>query len=156
MIAIGWPETRANAFHRKNRFRLPRGSLEGGTRCPPNPAKALTAQRLRLLIAAPAAFPRQTSYLLVEASLSPLDEPLFAPDVSAFVLQPPLPWQEFFPLHPLSPALQPPWPLHEFWPLQLCWPVVDLSDAWPLLSSLIDEEPELVPSAWARRAKDPV
>lgn len=30
------------------------------------------------------------------------------------VLQPPLPLQEFFPLHPLSLLLQPPWPLQEF------------------------------------------
>src|SRR5208283_802235 len=79
----------------------------------------------------------------VESLFSP-EESLFAPDESAFVAQPPLPWQELFPLQPLSPALQPPCPLQEFWPLQLCWPVVDLSDAWPLLSSLAVLELELV------------
>jgi hypothetical protein len=43
------------------------------------------------------------------------------------VAQPPLPLQEFFPLHPLSPVLRPPLPLQEFWPLQAClsvWGVV--------------------------------
>jgi hypothetical protein len=34
------------------------------------------------------------------------------------VAHPPLPLQEFLPLHPLSPVLQPPLPLQEFFPLQ--------------------------------------
>jgi hypothetical protein len=38
------------------------------------------------------------------------------------VLQPPLPLQEFLPLHPWSLVLQPPWPLQAFWPLQACVP----------------------------------
>src|SRR5579875_2664816 len=37
------------------------------------------------------------------------------------VAQPPLPLQEFFPAHPLSPLLQPPFPLQEFCPAQACF-----------------------------------
>jgi hypothetical protein len=48
------------------------------------------------------------------------------------VAQPPLPLQEFCPLHPLSPDLQPPFPLQEFWPLQACFSVFG--------SSKLDEE----------------
>jgi hypothetical protein len=39
------------------------------------------------------------------------------------VAHPPLPLQEFLPLHPASPVLHPPWPLHEFCPLQECFPL---------------------------------
>jgi len=43
------------------------------------------------------------------------------------VAQPPLPLQEFSPLHPLSPDLQPLLPLQEFWPLQACFSLTYLS-----------------------------
>src|ERR1700679_4013631 len=62
-----------------------------------------------------------------------------------FVLQPPLPLQEFWPLQPLSPALQPPCPLQEFWPLQSCLPVS--AGAVPPLPDC--------PAAYARVAMDP-
>jgi hypothetical protein len=40
--------------------------------------------------------------------------------VELAVLHPPLPLQEFLPLHPPSPELHPPWPLQSFLPLQSC------------------------------------
>src|ERR1700677_1814173 len=62
-----------------------------------------------------------------------------------FVLQPPLPLQEFWPLQPLSPALQPPVPLQEFWPLQSCFPA-SVGAVPPL---------PVWPAAYARVATDP-
>ena len=47
------------------------------------------------------------------------------------VLQPPLPWQEFLPLQPLSPDLQPPCPLQEFCPLHACLSIAPEPDAAP-------------------------
>src|SRR5476649_533075 len=72
---------------------------------------------------------------------------LFGVGVGAgvFVLQPPLPLQEFWPLQPLSPALQPPVPLHEFWPLQSCLPVS---------AGAVPPVP-VCPAAYARVAMDP-
>jgi len=71
--------------------------------------------------------------------------------VPLFVAQPPLPLQEFFPLHPLSLVLQPPWPLHSFCPLQACTAfsaakVCKATPAWELV----------VLAAYARTAKEPV
>jgi len=43
------------------------------------------------------------------------------------VAQPPLPLQEFLPLHPLSPDLHPPWPLQPFWPLQEFLPLSSMT-----------------------------
>ena len=46
-----------------------------------------------------------------------------------------MPLQEFLPLQPLSPALQPPLPLQEFWPLHACFSLTFLSSflswSWP-------------------------
>jgi hypothetical protein len=44
------------------------------------------------------------------------------------VAQPPLPLQEFSPLHPLSLDLQPPCPLQSFFPLQECFPLSESVD----------------------------
>ena len=74
-------------------------------------------------------------------------------EAGLFVLQPPLPLQEFFPLQPLSLLLQPPWPLQEFWPLQSCLPLSLSSASRPADAlPLICVEP-LGDEAWSRRAE---
>src|SRR3984957_9823463 len=53
------------------------------------------------------------------------------------VAQPPLPLQEFLPLHPLSLELQPPLPLQEFRPLQACFSTLS-SAAWPAMGLMAE------------------
>lgn len=52
------------------------------------------------------------------------------------VRQPPLPWQEFLPLQPLSLLLQPPLPLQEFCPLQACFSFLPLVACLPSFAVL--------------------
>src|ERR1700722_5586505 len=53
------------------------------------------------------------------------------------VAQPPLPLQEFLPLHPLSLELQPPLPLQEFRPLQACFSTLSAA-GWPAMGLMAE------------------